>query len=1223
MEQIQELQERKAGRKLAKLRLSSFFDHSERAWKRSGCSEHVAILTFGSAGDWFLVGNSDTDFTILSDDNVPKQTLDELQAVFFEEFRNTPWHVSFKSWERIRVNPMDLISIRFICGNRSLFEDRVLRDSAVSSVISQDALLSIFAGNDLHLRFMASGYFSRLLRLYHTSAEMPVEICYGDVKYYLGGTRCVQDIYMIAMFYAKKRFLTDVSMDALVESAVLSRNDLGMLNGALDFLLTAKDLCFEGNNLFHPRNLSRITGAWGESADEIQQEYDRQTAVLQQLSDKAHAALIKDFPLHDGVIARTSTSQSELSVRIDMNRLELWRILALRSDLDSENRAKLTRSIQERQTQNPHTMLDELLSMLQFSSHAPPEGAPLTAGNAPEEAEAWLTDEVVACFEHTLQSRINQPDLIRLAVHNSFLRLFLFNKYPDLTSFYKAYLDRVRKFFHCHTVEPEAAVQIAANACRQIVESGFFHPERLMLLELHLTNRCNLSCSWCTYRTKDADQSVQMEDFERIRDFSPLEILIAGGGEPTLFRDGSFGFCDAISRLRANAPGARIRLITNGTVIPDGDWQSSIDEISISLDEASAKAYQKSKGQDLFFVVWQNIQQYLFEGPVSTIRVTKIYDQERLKESFLLAESLFSLWSKLDPVSLKRRAFRFMLFPMADDRNPGDPYAASLFTDAQRDAWLDALQSTRSGNPEFYRFLESNTNLTILAQQNPAALPAERCWPVTQYALLGADRNLYPCFAACSSFQQTTIGNMESLLDDLRKQRESLFSSPPLQCRAGCRPGSVFYGLRSKKYYFDQRNGNLPALVSRKPESPVIVHVSYQDPGHLVGGQGWAVYNLCKAQVKRGSLVYWLSPCIQQESPGESLFENGALRVVKVKFTDETVSTLFGDDETSQRFREAFGQSVVQTIKTNFPASDCVIHLHGFIQIPCLSLELRSEGYRVISTFHMLLSKRNEQLQNDKAVISYLREHEKAAIESNSVITVPSAGMVEELLDVSPDYKGRICTIVNGIGEEHFSIPLPKNQSNEPVIVSYGRISPEKGFDLFVAAAKHVLSCADKAEQQHLRFLFFGNTDDAIAARKQYADSLLGSIRDTPAIQALFSTRGFVGPEKIALIDSAMFGVVLSRYEPFGMVIPELLARGKPVIATVTPGAIDIMQSSRIGRNDFGYLVEPNADSVADAMEWMLRHPADVTKMRKNALERSKEYHWEASAEEFDRLYGA
>ena len=157
-------------------------------------------------------------------------------------------------------------------------------------------------------------------------------------------------------------------------------------------------------------------------------------------------------------------------------------------------------------------------------------------------------------------------------------------------------------------------------------------------------------------------------------------------------------------------------------------------------------------------------------------------------------------------------------------------------------------------------------------------------------------------------------------------------------------------------------------------------------------------------------------------------------------------------------------------------------------------------------------------------------------------------------------------------------------------------------------------------QKLQLYFLIFGNTDDTIAARKRYADSLLSSIQGT-AIQALFSARGFAGREKIALIDSAMFGVVLSRYEPFGMVIPEFLARGKPVIATMTPGAIDILQSRRIGRNDFGFLVEPNADSVADAMEWMLRHPAEVANMQDNALERSKAYHWEKSAEAFDRLY--
>ncbi|MCE5188523.1 MAG: glycosyltransferase [Eubacteriales bacterium] len=1221
MEPMNDSLKRKAGRELARHRLSSFSAHAERALERCDRKEHVAILTFGSAGDLLLVGNSDTDFTILSDGNVSELAMDELQALLFDEFQNTPWNVSFKSWERIKVNPMDLLSIRFLCGNRDIFVDQVLRDPAVSGMTCEDTLVSILAGNDLHLRYMASGFFSRLLRLYHTAAELPVEIQYGDVKYYLGGTRCVQDILMIAMLYSGRRFLADTSVNTLVKQGIFTGDDLDALNRALDFLLAAKDLCCEGNNIFHPSNRNRIVGAWGGSEDEIRKEYDRHTAAVQILSGKAHEAFCRDYGLHEGVLARTQTSPNEQYALIETGKPELWRILALRSDLDSKNRAMLTRSIVLRQTQSPHTMLDELLSMLQFSSGE--DSGEALSGNtkAKGAASAWMTDQVVECFERTLQGRMNQPDLIRLAVHNSFLPLFRSGNDPDLQNFSEAYLDRVKKFFHCHTVTPDAAFSIAASACRQIAGSGFFHPERLTLLELHPTNRCNLSCSWCTYQTKDADQSLRFEDLERVRDFCPIEILVAGGGEPTLFRDGAYGFGDAILRLRALAPGARIRLITNGTVIPEGDWQSNVDEISVSLDEESAQSYRKKKGLDLFQTVWRNIERYLFETPVSMIRVTKIYDQQNLAKSVLLAERLFPAWNQLEPGSAKRRLFRFMLFPLADDRNPGDPYASSRFTAKQRDAWLETLRNIQQAKPDFYRFLQSNTNLVSLAQADPTAPPAETCWPVAHYALLGADRNLYPCFAACSTFRATAFGTVESTPDELLKIRESLFACPPLQCRAGCRPGSVFYGLRSKEYCLDQRRLSLPSMTDQKPAPPVIVHVSYQDPEHLAGGQGWAVYNLSKEQAKRGALVYWLSPCIKQENPGEFLYENGSLRVVKIKFTEETVSTLFADDETAQSFREAFGRSAVETIQTYFPASGCVVHLHGFIQLPSLSLELRRKGYRVVSTFHMLLSKRNEQLQNDRAVISYLRERERTAIMNNSIITVPSSGMAAELLDVSPDYKGRICTVANGIGEEHFTTPFSENSSGLPLVVSYGRISPEKGFDLFVEAAKSVLLHAGEAERLQLRFLFFGNTDDTITARKLYADSLLNSIRDIPAIQARFSARGFLGAEKIALIDPAMFGVVLSRYEPFGMVIPELMARGKPVITTATPGAIDILQSDRMGRNDFGYLVEPTADSVANAIEWMLRHPADVKKMQKNALERAGEYRWEKSAEAFGRLY--
>jgi glycosyltransferase involved in cell wall biosynthesis/MoaA/NifB/PqqE/SkfB family radical SAM enzyme len=811
--------------------------------------------------------------------------------------------------------------------------------------------------------------------------------------------------------------------------------------------------------------------------------------------------------------------------------------------------------------------------------------------------------------------------LIRLAVHSSFFNLFKYGKYPDLQSFYQAYLDRVKRFFHCHTAEPDVAVEIAKRACEQIISSGLFNSKRLTLLELHLTNRCNLDCSWCTYKTKDAKQSIIFEDLTRIRDFSPIEILIAGGGEPTLFQNEEYDFNDAIACLREKLPGTRLRLITNGTMIPKGDWLSKVDEISISLDDVCPESYLLHKGQDLFHIVWQNIQAYLFESPVSTIRVTKIYNRQNVSEGITLAENLFLLWSKLKPKSIKRCYFRFMLFPMADDQNQCDPYASSKLTAAQKENWLDTVSEIRKAKPDFYSFLENNTNVINLAETEQEAPAAEKCWPVAHYMLIGADRKIYPCFAMCSNFCMTSIGDISLTLDELLQRRENLFSYPPLQCRSGCRPGSVFYGQRSKEYYLDQGCLKLPTIQYKKNERPYIIHVSYHDPNHLMGGQGWAVYNLCREQTKRGEFVYWFSPCVKQEHPGEYLYENGQLRVIKIKFTDEAVDTLFADDEKAQNLREKFGRSVIEKIKMFFNPADCIIHLHGFIEMPRLSSELRKEGYRVVSTFHMLLSKRNEQLQNNKGVIDYLRKLEKSAIDSNSVISVPSNGMAEELMEVSPDFKGSIYCVHNGVGEEHFTTPFPEEISSKPLVVSYGRISPEKGYDLFIEAAKLVIKNTNAQKQPLLRFLIFGNTDYTIEARRLYAENLMKSIHGHENIQALISAQGIVGPEKIALIDQAMFGVILSRYEPFGMVIPELMARGKPVITTLTPGSIDIMQSDRIGRNDFGFIIEPNARSITEAIEWMISHPSDLKMMSKNAVLRASQFRWKNTADEYYHLY--
>jgi glycosyltransferase involved in cell wall biosynthesis len=228
------------------------------------------------------------------------------------------------------------------------------------------------------------------------------------------------------------------------------------------------------------------------------------------------------------------------------------------------------------------------------------------------------------------------------------------------------------------------------------------------------------------------------------------------------------------------------------------------------------------------------------------------------------------------------------------------------------------------------------------------------------------------------------------------------------------------------------------------------------------------------------------------------------------------------------------------------------------------------------------------------------------------------------------------------VGEECFTTALPQEESVKPLILSYGRISPEKGFDIFIGAAKMLLerlratetaksvSAAEVANATKIaeatnmltpEFMVVGNTDFSIEARRLYAERLVQSAATSSNIQVTATTEGITGKEKIALIDRALFGVILSRYEPFGMVIPEMMARGKPVVSTRTSGAIDIMQTDKLGINDFGIIVEANTSSVAEALLWLLDHPCELRQMSKNAFERAKDFTWSNAAKQFDILY--
>ena len=153
-----------------------------------------------------------------------------------------------------------------------------------------------------------------------------------------------------------------------------------------------------------------------------------------------------------------------------------------------------------------------------------------------------------------------------------------------------------------------------------------------------------------------------------------------------------------------------------------------------------------------------------------------------------------------------------MLFPMANDLEQESPYSESSLSAQEKFAWIWVMEKIRTEKAVFYDFLKNNTNLINIAENNPGVIRADRCWPASQFVLLGADRLFYPCFTTCSTFKAINYGTVDQSIESLTELRKNIFSTPPLQCQDGCRPGSVFSGLRAKQIHQDQLSLHLPTL---------------------------------------------------------------------------------------------------------------------------------------------------------------------------------------------------------------------------------------------------------------------------------------------------------------------------------------------------------------------------------------------------------------------------
>ncbi len=227
-----------------------------------------------------------------------------------------------------------------------------------------------------------------------------------------------------------------------------------------------------------------------------------------------------------------------------------------------------------------------------------------------------------------------------------------------------------------------------------------------------------------------------------------------------------------------------------------------------------------------------------------------------------------------------------------------------------------------------------------------------------------------------------------------------------------------------------------------------------------------------------------------------------------------------------------------------------------------------------------------------------------SALRSADRINCNSFAVQADLCDRVPELSSRTSVVYYGMDPP--SLTPTKASAMGPVILGYGRMVIDKGFDVAVRAFEIV-----HRQLPESRLVLVGD-GAAIPELKQL-------VTDLGLSQAVQFT-GAVAPDEIpTMINSASIVVVPSRWnEPFGLVALESALMGRPVVASRVGGLAEVVEHDRTG-----ILVDhDDVSGFAEAILKLLKDKDVVDIMGSSARQRAMErFSWIRCVDEYERLY--
>jgi glycosyltransferase involved in cell wall biosynthesis len=375
-----------------------------------------------------------------------------------------------------------------------------------------------------------------------------------------------------------------------------------------------------------------------------------------------------------------------------------------------------------------------------------------------------------------------------------------------------------------------------------------------------------------------------------------------------------------------------------------------------------------------------------------------------------------------------------------------------------------------------------------------------------------------------------------------------------------------------------------------------VVQVIPEFPPPLVGGGAYHVYNLARELARKGVDV--------------KVF---ALNLGNAFFKRAKVETHFGKVQVfrvpasrTPKFNYQFAPKLISLLLKENPD---IIHAHGY-QVFTTDATLMAS---IIKKTPLVLTLHGFPRSFDSlAHRAHFNLIGKGVLERAEKIISVSHRVALEFRAIGVP-KEKIAIIPNGIDlEEYKQLPMGDSfrkrldiKDNEKIVLTVGRLEKIKGFQYLIRALPSIIEEV-------------GSTKLVIAGPDFNYGAQLKRLTEEANVQDNVIFYGPInGKEKFEAFSAANIVAVPSIYEGFGMLLLEAMAAGKPLVATNTGAAPEIIRN---GKN--GILVNPSdVEDLAGKIIKLLSDDQLMYLIGQESRKTVEAFDWEKVSEQIHKLY--